>query len=186
MNGLMEIRLHGRGGQGVVSAAKVMAEAAFREGKNVQAFSLHGAERRGAPVTAFARIGNTALLPRCQIQHPDFVIVFDTLLPRETFCAGVKEKGVYLINCPDAKANKLAFPGVQKVWFVDAAKIAATTGLLSTGIPIINAIMLGALARIGLFQFASLKTVLREKLPGAFAVNLTAAEKGYESVKETK
>jgi pyruvate ferredoxin oxidoreductase gamma subunit len=177
-NGLTEIRLHGRGGQGVVFAATAMAEAAHRDGKYVQSFGIYGAERRGAPVTAFVRIGDSPDVPRCQIQQPDIVVAFDVKLPREHVLKGLKPGGKLLLNCADeADAWGLCNGRSFDVWLVDASHIAAQSGLGSVGIPMINTVMLGALVRIsGAASLESLLDVIREKIPRNTEKNLLSAQ----------
>jgi 2-oxoacid:acceptor oxidoreductase gamma subunit (pyruvate/2-ketoisovalerate family) len=185
-NGLTEIRLHGRGGQGVVFAATAIAEAAYREGKYVQAFGIYGAERRGAPVTAFVRVGERPEMPRCQIQQPDIVVSFDVNLPREQVLKGLKAGGQLLLNCEDSeKCQDICNGRGFDVRLVDASGIAAQNGLGGVGIPIINTVMLGAVANVsGVCSLESLQEVLREKIPRHVENNLAAAKSGYEGVRE--
>ncbi|MCK5562096.1 MAG: 2-oxoacid:acceptor oxidoreductase family protein, partial [Thermoplasmata archaeon] len=96
---MIEIRFHGRGGQGAVVASNILAEAAFREGKDVQAFPYFGVERRGAPVTAFTKIDEKPIRVRSQIYEPDHVIVLDQSLLRSIDVAqGIKPGGLILVN----------------------------------------------------------------------------------------
>ncbi|MBS4023739.1 MAG: 2-oxoacid:acceptor oxidoreductase family protein [Dethiobacter sp.] len=184
--GLTEIRLHGRGGQGVVFAGTAMAEAAHRNGKYVQAFGIYGAERRGAPVTSFVRIGDSPDVPRCQIQQPDIVVAFDVNLPREQVLKGLKPGGKLLLNCAkEADAWGLCNGRSFDVWLVDASNIAAQSGLGLVGIPIINTVMLGALVRVsGCASLESLLAVIGEKMPRSTEKNLLAAQSGYDGARE--
>lgn len=186
MNGLTEIRLHGRGGQGVVFAATAIAEAAYREGKYVQAFGIYGAERRGAPVTAFVRVGDKPEMPRCQIQQPDIVVSFDVNLSREQVLKGLKAGGILLVNSDSEEKCSIFCNGRgYDTRIVDASGIAMKNGLASVGIPIINTVMLGALAKVsGVCSLASLQSVLQEKIPGKMESNLAAARDGYDGVRE--
>ena len=96
---MIEIRIHGRGGQGVVVASKVIAAAFFSEGKYVQAFPFFGAERQGAPVAAFVRIDDKKINLRCMIYNPDYLIVLDPNLPFEiNLTEGLKKSGTIIIN----------------------------------------------------------------------------------------
>jgi 2-oxoacid:acceptor oxidoreductase gamma subunit (pyruvate/2-ketoisovalerate family) len=185
-NGLVEIRLHGRGGQGVVFAGTVIAEAAHREGKFVQSFGIYGAERRGAPVTSFIRVSNQPEMPRCQISRPDIVVSFDVKLPREQVLKGLKPGGLLLLNCArEEDAWKLCNDNGFEIWRLDASGIAAEHGLGTVGIPIINTVMLGALIRVsGVSSLDSLLVVLKEKMPRKTGQNLMAAEAGYAQVRE--
>ncbi|MCW3489832.1 2-oxoacid:acceptor oxidoreductase family protein [Dethiobacter alkaliphilus] len=185
-NGITEIRLHGRGGQGVVFAATAIAEAAFLEGKHVQSFGIYGAERRGAPVTAFVRVGSSPEMPRCQIQQPDIVVTFDVNLPWQQMLKGLKPGGRLLVNCDDIdKCRDLCGVGGFDTHLVDASAIAARNGLGAVGIPIINTVMLGAVVRVsGVCALESLQAVLRKKVPRNLPKNLAAAAEGYENVRE--
>lgn len=185
-NGLTEIRLHGRGGQGVVFAATALAEAAHRDGKHVQAFGLFGAERRGAPVTAFVRAGDRADMPRCRIQEPGVVVSFSANLPGSAVLAGLKPGGTLLLNCPSEKmASSFADSCQYAVKWVDATGLALASGLGSVGIPVINTVMLGAVVKAtGLATLESLLAVLAEKIPRNTEKNLAAARRGYEGVRE--
>ena len=108
---MIEIRFHGRGGQGAVTAANLLAMAAFREGKDVQAFPYFGVERRGAPVTAFTKIDDRPVRIKSQIYEPDHVIVMDSsLLKAVDVDQGLKNGGVILVNT-DKKPQD-----IQGVW----------------------------------------------------------------------
>ena len=184
--GITEIRLHGRGGQGVVFAATAIAEAAYLEGKYVQSFGIYGAERRGAPVTAFVRVGNRPEMPRCQIQQPDIVVSFDVNLPWQQMLKGLKPGGQLLINSADTqKCRGLCQNGGFSTHLVDASAIASKNGLGAVGIPMINTVMLGAVVKVsGVCSIESLQAVLQKKIPRNLTNNLAAASEGYESVRE--
>ena len=158
---MIEIRFHGRGGQGAVTAARLLAEAAFLEGKHAQAFPFFGAERRGAPVLAFARIDDKQIRVRTQIYKPDYVVVLDPLLPEVVDVAsGIKQGGIIVLNSKKA----MQFPHA-KTAFVDATSVAKET----LGVPITNTAMLGAFAKAtGLITLESLIEVIK----GTFLVNL--------------
>ncbi|MBS4032245.1 MAG: 2-oxoacid:acceptor oxidoreductase family protein [Clostridiales bacterium] len=184
-NGLKEIRIHGRGGHGVVFAATALAEAAYREGKFVQAFGIYGAERRGAPVTAFVRVGDRPEMPRCQIQQPDIVVSFDTNLPKEQVLKGLKPGGMLLLNCPDSSEGWDLCGRGYLVRLVDASQIAVKSGLGAVGIPVINTAILGALVQVsGVCSLESLTSVLQDKIPRHMNENLAAARGGYAGVRE--
>jgi len=164
---LKEIRIHGRGGQGGVTAAEMLARAAFKEGKWVQAFPFFGAERRGAPVKAFARISEKPILVRSQVYNPDYVIVLDaTLLQVIDVTEGLKKDGIIIVNATK-KPEELNLKG-YRVATVDATGIALELKLLVAGLPVLNTPMLGAFA--GATREIKLETVLetiREEWPGA-------------------
>ncbi len=135
---MKEIRIHGRGGQGAVTAAELLAVAAFNDGWFVQAFPSFGVERRGAPVTAFVRLDDLPIRLRSQIYSPDYVIVLDdTLLEVVDVANGIKKDGFVLIN--SARSPK-DFNLKTKVITIDATNIA----LNMIGKPIVNTVILGA------------------------------------------
>jgi len=143
---LKEIRIHGRGGQGGVTAAELLARAAFKEGKQVQAFPFFGAERRGAPVKTFARISDESIAIRSQIYTPDYVIVLDsTLLQVVDVVEGLKKDGIVVMNT--TKKPEEVDLKEYRVAVVDATGIALELGLSVAGIPVINTPMLGAFSR---------------------------------------
>lgn len=172
---MIEIRFHGRGGQGVVTAARLLAEAAFLEGKHCQAFPFFGAERRGAPVVAFARIDRKPIRTRTQIYEPNHVVVLDpTVLEAVNVTSGLKRGGVAVINAEEA-------PDVlkgTKVALVDATSIA----LDKLGVPITNTAMLGALAKATrVVSLDSLITAVEKLFKEKLAVkNVAAAKAAYE------
>ncbi len=177
-----EIRWHGRGGQGAVTASMVLAMAAIYEGKYAQAFPEFGAERRGAPVKAYTRIGDEPILTRAPILTPDIVVVLDPSLPKELYLQGVKESTIFLINTkktPGEIARELGVP-VEKIYTVDATRIA----LEVLKVPIVNTAMVGALVRIvPLVSIENVKKAVQETFPGRLGeVNTIAVEKAYEQV----
>jgi len=163
---LTEIRIHGRGGQGGVTAAELLACAAFKEGKQVQAFSFFGAERRGAPVKAFARISDEAILIRSQVYNPDYVMVLDsTLLQVVNVTEGLKKDGIIIINTTK-KPNEFELEG-YRVAVVDATGIALELKLMVAGLPVVNTTMLGAFARAtDEVRLESVMEAIKEEWPG--------------------
>jgi 2-oxoacid:acceptor oxidoreductase gamma subunit (pyruvate/2-ketoisovalerate family) len=144
---LIEIRLHGRGGQGAVTSAEIMAEAAISEGKYAQAFPSFGPERRGAPVLAFVRISaNQPIRIRSSITEPDVVAVLDPgLLRSVNVAAGLKKGGIIVINTiKTAKQIREEFHIDAPIATVGATKIATET----LGVPITNTTMIGALLKV--------------------------------------
>ncbi len=189
MENMVEFRLHGRGGQGIVMAASIFAEAVFLEGRFARAFSLFGAERRGAPVTAFIRTGEERLMPRSRIYQPDFVVVFDPTLSGSTLLAGLKKNGTLLVNSAGKGLDKLT-EGVEaenqpKIFIVDATAIARKHGLTVGGFPVVNTVMLGAMARIsGLASLDNLAGSIKKRISASIEANINAVTEGLESVKE--
>lgn len=179
---MKEIRIHGRGGQGSVTAAEILAIAAFYEGKYSQAFPSFGVERRGAPVTAFARIGDSFIRTRCQIYEPDYVIVQDsTLIGIVDVTRGLKDDGAIIVNT-EKSPEELNLNTKARVYTIDATKIALE--ILKR--PIVNTVMLGAFAGITKeFSLESLVKAVRKRLPPKIAeVNVKAVETAYEISKE--
>ncbi|HDM90590.1 MAG: pyruvate ferredoxin oxidoreductase [Candidatus Hydrothermota bacterium] len=186
---MIEIRMHGRGGQGAVVASKILADAAFREGRHVQAYPQFGVERRGAPVTAFARIGEEGetLFVRSQVYEPDHVVILDpTLMLSVDVLKGLKKGGWIILNTPQ-DPEELDFPHDYRVATVDAASIAIKYRLGSKTQPIVNTAILGAFARAtGLVGLESLKEAIYNFAPVKKEENVKAAEEAYHSVKFRK
>jgi 2-oxoisovalerate ferredoxin oxidoreductase gamma subunit len=177
---MIEIRFHGRGGQGAVTAANILASAAFKEGKYVQAFPFFGVERRGAPVTAFTRIDDKPIRIKTQIYEPDVVVVLDpSLLDTVDVTAGLKDGGIVIINTEKSKDEILEKlkkkPG--KLALVDATTIA----LEILGLPITNTAILGEVAKAtGLVKLESVQEAIKETFSGALGEkNAKAAEEAF-------
>ena len=182
---MIEIRFHGRGGQGAVTAANILAEAAFREGKDVQAFPYFGVERRGAPVTAFTKIDDDPKRVRSQIYEPDFVVVLDqSLLKSIDVALGMKPEGIILVNI-DKKPEtiKKEIKGDFKIATVDATGIAISHKLGTKAAPIVNTAILGAFAKVtGLVKIESIVDSIKMKAPLKKDENAEAAVEAYEKV----
>ena len=181
---MIEIRIHGRGGQGAVVASKMLVTAAAREGKKVQAFPLFGAERRGAPVAAFARIDDQKIRIHSEIYNPDCVIVLDPVLDKTVnVTAGLKDGGFILLNTTQTP-EAYPFADRFRVATVDASGIALKHRLGSRTEPIVNTAILGAWSRFtGFIGIEALAETIREAIPGKGKENETAAREAYESVK---
>ena len=177
---MKEIRLHGRGGQGSVTAAEIIAVAAFEDRRFSQAFPAFGVERRGAPVMAFARIADQPIRIRSQIYEPDYVIVQDvTLLDVVDVAGGLKESGKIIINT-DRSPEALKLKTEAEIITIDATKIAME--ILKR--PIVNTTMLGAFC--GASQEVSLESLnkaISERFKGELGKkNLLAIKTAYERV----
>lgn len=178
---MIEIRFHGRGGQGAVIASKILAAALFKEGKYAQAFPAFGAERRGAPVIAFTRFDKKTITRRSQVYEPDHVVVLDEpILEVVDVTAGLKTGGRILINSPKPSS---AFPGLAKyrVATVDANRIAHENGLGTATAPVVNTIILGAFAKVT--RLVGLKAIvegIQENVPTKTEANVAAAEAAYK------
>jgi 2-oxoacid:acceptor oxidoreductase gamma subunit (pyruvate/2-ketoisovalerate family) len=191
MSAMTEFRLHGRGGQGIVAAAAVFAEAVFREGRYARAFSLFGAERRGAPVTAFIRVSDSILMPRCRVYNPNYVAALDPTISGDTIRAGLHKGGVLLINSPEDQpvtlsgGEMLAPDRSFSVFTVNATAIAMRHNLTIGGFPMVNTVMIGALARVcGLAELETILTVVEKRVSARREDNLEAATAGYKMVRE--
>ncbi|NWF93359.1 MAG: 2-oxoacid:acceptor oxidoreductase family protein [Syntrophaceae bacterium] len=181
---MIEIRFHGRGGQGAQVASKVLAVAFFHEGYYVQSFPAFGVERRGAPVMAFLRADQRPVQLRVNIYEPDHVVVLDpTLIGAVDVTSGLKPNGWILINshqAPDAFDHL----GNFQVATVHATSIAIRNGLGSRTNPIVNTAILGAFSKAtGLVGIDSVALAIREELQGKKDENAKAAREAYHEVK---
>ncbi len=182
---MTEVRLHGRGGQGVVSAAQLIADAAVLEGKFVQAFPEFGAERSGAPIAAYARVNEGPIEIHSFIRNPDVVVIVDRSMAKlTTTTSGLKEKGYFICNydgSPEELRSDLKLAGSVKVSALDATGIA----LKCIGKDFPNTPMLGALVRAtGIVGLDSMVVVMNERFKGTVrAANEAALKMGYEGGK---
>lgn len=182
---MIEIRFHGRGGQGAVVASELLALALFQEGYFVQAFPAFGVERRGAPVTAFLRFDSAPIRLRCQIYQPDMIVILDpSLLLGVEVTTGLKPQGWILINSDRAPESfESLIRGGWQVATVDATGIAVLHRLGSRTNPIVNTAILGALARVtGWVSLGSVQEAIAEKVPIRPQENQAAARAAYEQV----
>ena len=182
---LKEVRIHGRGGQGSVTAAEVLAHAAFIEGKSVQAFPYFGAERRGAPVKAFARISDEPILVHSQVYNPDYVIVLDPYIYKVVdVTEGLNKNGILVMNTTKGPAE-IGLNG-WRVATVDATGIALELNLLVAGLPVVNTSILGAFAKAtGEVKLESILKAVNETWSGAAGErNVRATELAYERLKK--
>lgn len=174
---MYEIRIHSRGGQGGVTAAKLLALAAFRDGKYATACPFYGAERRGAPVVSFVRIDDEPIKVYSQIHEPDLVIVLDaSIMDVVDVLDGLRADGTVLLN----SAHPL--PGCNGTCrHVDLTGIALAQNLVVAGSPILNTPVLGALAKMGIVTLPSAEQAIREMF--ADERNVKAARAAYEELK---
>ena len=180
---MVEIRLHGRGGQGAVTSAELIAVAAIHQGKYAQAFPSFGPERRGAPVQAFVRVSEKPIRTREKIYAPDVVVVLDPSLPSIVkVTAGLKEDGIVILNShkSEKELREMLGGGKGRMAVVDATKIA----LEELGLPITNTTMLGAfLAATGLVDQKQLEAALEVRFGRLAEKNKKALAR---ALKETK
>lgn len=179
---LIEIRFHGRGGQGIVTAATILAEAIFLEGRWTQMIPHFGDERRGAPVSCFVRLNDKPIRLTSELMKPDCIVVADPMLPKVVDVeAGLKEGGVALFNDerpPEAIATNVK---LSKIATVDATSVAVEI-FGRTAIPITSTAMLGAFSvATGWVKLDSLLAAIRERFSGEIGQkNIRAARLGYE------
>lgn len=182
---LVEIVIHGRGGQGSVTAANLLVAAALKDGNSgVQAFPIFGAERRGAPVRAFARISNQEIHLRSEIYTPDIVIVQDeSIMNLVDIFKGIKDKGKILINTRKSP-KEFSFSKNYLVATVDATGIAIKHDITVGGIPVVNTPILGAIPRIfNKITLPAIQATIAEKWKGtAGEKNIQAAQEAYDTV----
>jgi 2-oxoacid:acceptor oxidoreductase gamma subunit (pyruvate/2-ketoisovalerate family) len=174
---MIEIKFKGRGGQGAVIASEILGRAFFLEGKYPQCFSLFGGERRGAPVVGFLRVDEEPILLKCQIKHPDHMIIFDlSLTGDKEISQELKPNGLILIN-----SNKEIgfFNHLRrfKICLIDAGPIARKVGLGGT----FNMAMLGAYIRLThLVKMETLIEAVRRMVPAKIELNIQAVKEAYE------
>lgn len=175
-----EIRFHGRGGQGAVMAAKMLASAAAEEGKCVASFPMYGFERRGMPVIAFTRIADKPIMEKTQIYTPDSLMVIDpSLLALPTLFTGLKPGGVLILNSDKPLPNRPS-ENLEKVGWINATHVA----LCEIGRDIPNTCLIGALAATtGWLSLESVIKGLGDYLSGdMLESNIRNATRGYKEV----
>ncbi|MEO0098534.1 MAG: 2-oxoacid:acceptor oxidoreductase family protein [candidate division WOR-3 bacterium] len=180
---MIEIRFHGRGGQGAVVASEILASALFREGKFVQTFPEFGVERRGAPVQAFLRLSDSPIRVRYKVYHPDHIVIFDKVLINQVpIFEGLKKGGWVLINT-NSSPQEYKFPDYHTAT-CDATGIAIKYKLGPKTAPIVNTAMLGALLRIlPLVQIETLEESIKEYIKKRAEDNILAMREAYNETK---
>ena len=173
---MFEIRIHSRGGQGGVTAARLLAMAALHDGKYATACPFYGAERRGAPIVSFVRIDDKPIKVYSQIRQPDMVVVLDeSVMDVVDVLHGLRKGGRFFLNSP---VNK-EFAGFE-CKNVDLTGIALRENLVVAGSPILNTPVLGALAKMGVITADSAKKAIREMFSDEH--NVKAAEAAYKEM----
>jgi pyruvate ferredoxin oxidoreductase gamma subunit len=178
-NPMIEVRIHGRGGQGAVTSAELMALAAIDEGRYAQAFPSFGPERRGAPVVAFLRVSDDQIRVRSKVYQPDVVVVLDpSLLDIVDVSAGLKPKGTVIVNsAKSAEQLQKQYGFKGRLATVDATKIA----MEEMRVPITNTTMLGALIKAtGMTRMASMENPLKDRFGKIAERNQKSMQRAYE------
>jgi 2-oxoacid:acceptor oxidoreductase gamma subunit (pyruvate/2-ketoisovalerate family) len=178
-----EIRIHGRGGQGAVTAARMIASAFVLEGKYVASFPMYGFERRGAPVQAFTRVDEKPIREKTQVYTPDLMMIIDpTLMKIAGLFSGLKENGVLIVNSPNFSTQ--IDKNIKVAGVIDATKIA----MEEIGKDIPNTCLCGAFAAVT--QWVSLDSMLKSMADyqsgEMLKKNIRSAERGYREVKILK
>jgi len=183
MQDYYEIRWHGRGGQGAITAAKILAQAAYLEGyRGVTAAPSFGAERRGAPVSASTRIASQPIMVVSQVENPDVVVVVDhTLLKYDDVTSGLARGGWLIVNSW-RQPKELDLGGEVNVATVDATRVCSDLGLIVAGLTIVNTAILGAFIRATqAVSMASVEEAIRERFSDSQVdINLAAVRQTYE------
>jgi pyruvate ferredoxin oxidoreductase gamma subunit len=179
---MIEIRIHGRGGQGAVTASQILAMAFFEDGWHVQGFPAFGAERRGSPAMAFVRADKKPILERDEVYHPQYALVLDpTLLDSIDICTGMETCGTAIVNTKH-DVGKLH---VENIYHVDLDGIA----MEAIGKKFVNIAMLGAFsAASGAVSMKAIERAIRKRMPEKVAnSNVKAAKMAYDHItKEAK
>lgn len=181
---MIEIRTHGRGGQGGVIASKVLANALFRQGKFVQAFPAFGVERRGAPVVSFTRFDDAPIRHRCEIYEPDHLIVLDHALTEAVDITSGLKKGGWIVINSSAGFEHFHYGNEYRLAVVDANEIAWRHELGSRSAPIVNTAILGAFARAtGLVSIDAVVAAIEEYFPSNREANKQAAMDAHNEIR---
>jgi len=181
---ILEVRWHGRGGQGAWTASELLARAAIYEGKYIQSFPEFGPERMGAPVAAFTRVSEEPIQMHCSVYNPDVVAVLDPTLTKTVPVAkGLNEEGAIVLNSKENPVEVRRMLGMDKVkvWTVPATEIA----IKILGRPITNTAMLGAVTRAtGIVKLESIEKVVKERFrPDIAEKNIAVIKEAYGEVK---
>jgi len=187
----IEIIIHGRGGMGAVTACEIIAEAAYLSGNftDVHAYPSFGAERRGAPVQAYAKLSRTGTIwDRAQIENPDILIIFDESVLNQEIASTLKEDGIFIINSekdPEFFVERYNLSQKVKIVVADISKLALKKNLTIDGNPVINTPILGLLSKVlPDLKLENLKTVVIKRMGEKIGkINYSLVEQGYELAK---
>lgn len=182
---LINVVIHGRGGQGAITASNLLCECAFRAGfKDVLDIPKIGAERRGAPIQGYVRLSRDKEIKMySSVRNADYSLVFDyTLLDIPSVVESLS--GIVLVNAPDFVNLDCINPDLE-VWIVDATGISMKNGLLISGFPILNTLLLGAFAKItGMYSLDIIQFVYKARFGKNWEKNYISAEEAYTTVKK--
>lgn len=188
---VINIVCHARGGHGAVTACEIIAEAAYLSGKfkDVHAYPNFGAERRGAPIVAYAKLSKTAKIwDRAQITKPDILLIFDETVLNQVIASSLREGGMFIVNTDKEPAyfvEKYNLSSKIKVIAADISKLSLEKDLLIDGIPVVNTPILGLLAKaVPELAIDDLKIVIEKRMSENLAkVNIELMEQGFELAK---
>jgi 2-oxoacid:acceptor oxidoreductase gamma subunit (pyruvate/2-ketoisovalerate family) len=178
---MSEVRFHGRGGQGVVTTSKILANAFVRIGQFGASFPMFGFERRGAPVTAFGRFSNKPVREKTQIYNPDILVVLDSSQKEsEAVFQGLRPGGMMLLNDTDT-TTRITHENLKRFALINANQIA----LEEIGLAIPNTVIVGAFAKMsGLLDVEPCCDALQDYFDGKkLSANIVCAKRGFEEVK---
>jgi len=185
------ITIHGRGGMGVVTCAEIIAEAAYLSGNyiDVHAYPSFGAERRGAPVQAYAKLSRTGTIwDRAQIENPNVLIIFDETVLNHEIASSLRQDGMFIINSekdPEFFVKEFGLSSDTKIVAADISKLAIEKNLTIDGNPVINTPILGLLSKaIPDLNLGNLKTVVVKRMGEKLGnLNFELIEQGYNLAK---
>ncbi|MFW9865391.1 MAG: 2-oxoacid:acceptor oxidoreductase family protein [Candidatus Thorarchaeota archaeon] len=188
---VIEIIIHGRGGMGAVTACEIIAEAAYLSGSftDVHAYPSFGAERRGAPVQAYAKLSRTGTIwDRAQIENPNILIIFDESVLNQEIASTLRENGIFIINSekdPEFFVGRYNLSQKIKIVVADISKLAIEKNLTIDGNPVINTPILGLLSKVlPDLKLENLNTVLIKRMGEKLGkLNYDLVEQGYELAK---
>ncbi|UNC91022.1 2-oxoacid:acceptor oxidoreductase family protein [Candidatus Contubernalis alkaliaceticus] len=178
---MQEIRIHGRGGQGVVTLGELLAKSAIKTGKEAQTLPFFGVERRGAAVKAAVRIDDTPIKVRSQSYNPDFLVILNENLLEIALDGGKANNAIIIVNAEQPLAVNM------RQWIVSATSIAIENGQVIGGEPFVNVPMVGAICRVLGIPFEVLEATLSEQWSGAkLTPNIATAGQAYDTVREVQ